>query len=45
VESGGDQGVLLILMPNSAPAGPIKCTSSTHVLEHDYDLFGTLAAY
>jgi hypothetical protein len=39
-----DRGVLQILAPETTTPAPMKCTFSTHLLEHDYDLFGTFAA-
>jgi hypothetical protein len=41
----GDQGILQILTPNTAPPTPSKCAFSTYLLEHDYDLFGTLTGH
>jgi hypothetical protein len=44
-KTNGERAVMEILAPEIKTAGPIRGTFSTYLLEHHYDLFGSLTAY
>ena len=44
-KSGGDSAVREILAAGSEPHGRTRAIFSTHLLEHDYDIFGSLTAF